>query len=81
MVGQGLRLSRWARGLGFSFTPGLRTPAGSSIRLTLSIAPYARSPHSALTNGAMLRPAPCSALIAPSYLFTTRSTSPWTKAP
>ncbi len=81
IVGQGFKLSRWARGFGFSFTPGLRMPAGSSIRLTRSIAAYARSPHSALTKGAMLRPTPCSALIAPSYLSTTSSTSPWRKAP
>ena len=35
----------------------------------------ASGPHSASTNGAMLRPVPCSALRAPSYFFTTRSTT------
>ncbi len=74
MVGQGLRSSRCARGFGLRRTPGLRMPSGSSIRFTRSIAEYARSPHSVFTKGAMLRPEPCSALIAPSYLWTTRST-------
>ena len=80
IVGQGFRLRRCARGSSFSRTPGLRMPSGSSARLTRCITPYARSPHSVFTNGAMLRPEPCSALIAPSYLFTTSSTRPRMKA-
>ena len=35
----------------------------------------------ATTGAAMLRPAPCSPLMAPSYLPTTSSTRPCTKAP
>ena len=34
----------------------------------------AAPPHSASTNGAMLRPVPCSALSEPSYFVTTIST-------
>ena len=60
------RSFRWTSGSRFSTTPGFSTPSGSHSALTRHIMSVAFAPHSRSTNGAMLRPVPCSALSEPS---------------
>src|SRR5688500_10494329 len=61
----------WVCGSVLMITPGLSMPAGSNNDLRSRMMAYAVSPHSVSTKGAMLRPVPCSALSAPSYLPLT----------
>ncbi len=72
-AGIGFRFLRCASGSLFRITPGLSKFWGSKICLMRFISPKASRPHSISTNGAMLRPVPCSALSEPSYFFTTKS--------
>ncbi len=74
-VGIGLTSLRWAIGSAFRRTPGFRIPSGSQSSFSRFITAYASGPHSVSTNGAMFRPVPCSAFSAPSYFFTTSSTT------
>ena len=73
--GVDFRSRRWTPGSRLSRTPGARTPSGSASCFTFHIISVAFTPHSRSTNGAMLRPVPCSAFSEPSYLPTTSSTS------
>ena len=52
-------------------TPGLSRACGSKSVFTRRMSRHAFSPHSSSTNGAMLRPVPCSALSEPSYFRAT----------
>ena len=49
--------------------------SGSASRFSFHISAVSFAPHSRSTNGATLRPVPCSALSEPSYFPTTRSTT------
>ncbi len=62
-----------AAGSSSSRTPGLSRPCGSSSRLISCMTSYSSSPYCRRTNGAMIRPVPCSALSVPSWP-STRST-------
>ena len=75
IAGWDLRCSRWTLGSRFNTTPGPRMPSGSASALIRHMSSVAFAPHSCSTNGAMLRPVPCSAFSEPSYLPTMRSTS------
>ena len=48
-----------------------RRTCGSKRRFTSHMSSYALVPHSISTNGATLRPVPCSALSEPPYLSAT----------
>mmetsp|Transcript_20938 Transcript_20938/g.55064 ORF Transcript_20938/g.55064 Transcript_20938/m.55064 type:complete len:264 (+) Transcript_20938:963-1754(+) len=63
----------WTSGSSLSTTPGLSRKWGSKSFLTSHMSAYALVPHSISTNGATLRPVPCSALSEPPYLRATFS--------
>ena len=52
-------------------TPGFSTYSGSNISFSSHIRSYALDPHSISTNGATLRPVPCSPLSDPPCLVAT----------
>mmetsp|Transcript_15744 Transcript_15744/g.51438 ORF Transcript_15744/g.51438 Transcript_15744/m.51438 type:complete len:202 (+) Transcript_15744:95-700(+) len=60
-------------GSSFRMTPGLSRKAGSKSFFTSHMTSYALVPHSISTNGATLRPVPCSALSEPPCLIATFS--------
>ena len=74
-AGQGLEVRQVAVGSALRITPGFSRPSGSTSAFSRFMTALASGPHSASTKGAMLRPVPCSALRAPSYFFTTSSTT------
>ena len=65
----------WHWGSSLKITPGLKRLSGSKSAFTSFISWYALSPHSTRTNGAMLRPVPCSALSEPWYFSVTSFTT------
>lgn len=70
-AGLGLRNLMWASGSRLRITPGLRTKVGSKRPLSVHMSSVALVPHSISTNGATLRPVPCSALRLPLCLVAT----------
>ena len=74
-TGLGLRNFWCVSGSRLRITPGFRTYSGSNSSFSSHISLYAFSPHSISTNGATLRPVPCSALSDPWYFSATISHS------
>mmetsp|Transcript_29898 Transcript_29898/g.88503 ORF Transcript_29898/g.88503 Transcript_29898/m.88503 type:complete len:273 (+) Transcript_29898:1344-2162(+) len=70
-TGLGFRNLTCASGSRFSTTPGLSTNCGSNSSLSSHMSSYALLPHSISTNGATLRPVPCSPLRLPECLVAT----------
>ncbi len=81
IVGVDLSRRRWIPSSRLRTLSGASTPCGSANFLIRHIISVALSPHSRRTNGAMLRPVPCSALSEPSYLSITSSTKSSMNAP
>src|ERR1700744_5366114 len=75
IAGEDLNPCRWIPSLRLRTQSGASTPYGSANLLIRHIISVALSPHSRRTNGAILRPVPCSALSEPSYLSITSSTN------
>jgi hypothetical protein len=74
-VGVSFNCRIWIVGSSLMMTPGLRMPAGSKSALISRITSYSSSPYWRRTNGAIMRPVPCSAFSVPPAASTMSTMS------